>query len=115
VPILGEVTCNRALMPPLRGALQELVDRGLDDLISIYSGCYAARTVARSDTAPPSQHAYGAAIDIDAPTNGYGDTTPAMDPRVVEVFETHGFLWGGDFLIPDGMHFEYGSSPVRDQ
>lgn len=115
VPILGEVTCNRAFMPPLRAALEELVDRGLDDLISIYSGCYAARTVARSDTAPPSQHAYGAAIDIDAPTNGYGDTTPAMDPRVVEVFETHGFLWGGDFLIPDGMHFEYGSSPARDQ
>lgn len=115
VPILGEVTCNRAFMPPLRAALEELVDRGLDDLISIYSGCYAARTVARSDTAPPSQHAYGAAIDIDAPTNGYGDTTPAMDPRVVEVFETHGFLWGGDFLIPDGMHFEHGSSPARDQ
>jgi hypothetical protein len=115
VPILGEVTCNAALMPALRGALQELVDRGLDGLISIYSGCYAARTVARSDTAPPSQHAYGAAIDIDAPTNGYGDTTPAMDPRVVGVFERHGFLWGGHFLIPDGMHFEYGSSSARDQ
>jgi hypothetical protein len=71
--------------------------------------------VARSDTAPPSQHAYGAAIDIDAPANGYGDTTPAMDPRVVEVFERHGFLWGGDFLIPDGMHFEYGSPSERDQ
>jgi hypothetical protein len=115
VPILGEVTCHRALMHPLRAALQELVDRDLDDLISIYSGCYAARTVARSDTAPPSQHAYGAAIDIDAPTNGYGDTTPAMDTRVVAVFESHGFLWGGDFLIPDGMHFEYGSPSARDQ
>ena len=114
VPILGEVTCNAALMPALRGALQELVDRGLDGLISIYSGCYAARTVARSDTAPPSQHAYGAAIDIDAPTNGYGDTTPAMDPRVIEVFDAHGFLWGGDFLIPDGMHFEYGPPSGRD-
>jgi hypothetical protein len=115
VPILGEVTCNVAFIPTLRAALQELVDRGLDHLISIYSGCYAARTVARSDTAPPSNHAYGAAIDIDAPTNGYGDATPAMDPRVVEVFERHGFLWGGDFLIPDGMHFEYGSPSLRDQ
>ena len=71
---------------------------------------YAARTVARSVTAPPSDHAYGAAIDIDAPTNGYG-ATPTMDPRVVKVFEHWGFNWGGDFLIPDGMHFEYGGPP----
>lgn len=108
VPVLGSVTCNEALMPALRGALQDVVDAGLGDLISVYSGCYAARTVARSPTAPPSTHAYGASIDIDAPTNGYGDTTPAMDPRVVEIFERWGFIWGGDFLIPDGMHFEYG-------
>ena len=30
-----------------------------------------------------------------------------MDPRVVKVFEHWGFNWGGNFLIPDGMHFEY--------
>jgi D-alanyl-D-alanine carboxypeptidase len=107
VPILGQVTCNRKFLPMLRGALQELVDRGLDHLIHIYSGCYAARTVARSTTAPPSNHAYGAAIDIDAPTNGYGDPTPAIDPRVVAVFRRWGFKWGGDFLITDGAHFEY--------
>jgi D-alanyl-D-alanine carboxypeptidase len=106
VPILGQVTCNVALFPALEGALKTLVRRGLDNLIHIYSGCYAARTVARSVTAPPSDHAYGAAIDIDAPTNPYGGT-PTMDDRVVKVFEHWGFNWGGDFLIPDGMHFEY--------
>jgi hypothetical protein len=111
VPILGDVTCHRDLFPALEGALQELVDRGLDHLIEIYSGCYAPRTVARTDTAPPSQHAYGAAIDIDAPTNGYGDPTPSMDQRVVEVFERWGFIWGGDFLVTDGAHFEYRSRP----
>ncbi|MGZ8570768.1 MAG: M15 family metallopeptidase, partial [Actinomycetota bacterium] len=103
VPILGPVTCHRKLFPALVGALQELADRGLDHLIHIYSGCFAARTVGRSPTAPPSQHAYGAAIDIDAPTNAMGDSTPAMDPRVVEVFERWGFNWGGDFVITDGM------------
>ena len=113
VPILGEVTCNVGLFPALKGALKALVRKGLDNLIHIYSGCYAARTVARSVTAPPSDHAYGAAIDIDAPTNGYG-ATPTMDPRVVKVFEHWGFNWGGDFLIPDGMHFEYGTpAPTR--
>jgi hypothetical protein len=110
VPLLGKVTCNEALFDALIGALRDVQAAGLGNEIHTYSGCYAARTVARSTTAPPSQHAYGAAIDIDAPTNAMGDTTPAMDPRVVEVFERWGFNWGGDFVITDGMHFEYGSS-----
>jgi len=111
VPLLGEVTCNEALFPALTGALSDVRTAGLGDEIHVYSGCYAARTVARSDTAPPSQHAYGAAIDINAPENPYGGT-PTMDPRVVKIFERWGFLWGGDFLIPDGMHFEYGAPPA---
>lgn len=110
VPLLGEVTCNRSFFPALVGALQQVQDEGLGGGIHVYSGCYAARTVARSDTAPPSQHAYGAAIDINAPENAYG-ASPTMDPRIVKIFESWGFLWGGDFLIPDGMHFEYGSPP----
>jgi D-alanyl-D-alanine carboxypeptidase len=108
VPLLGEVTCNKALFPALVGALQQVRDDGLGSEIHVYSGCYAPRTVARSDTAPPSQHAWGAAIDINAPENPYG-STPTMDHRIVKIFEHWGFNWGGDFLIPDGMHFEYGS------
>jgi hypothetical protein len=30
-----------------------------------------------------------------------------MDPRIVDVFQRWGFKWGGDFLVPDGMHFEF--------
>jgi hypothetical protein len=108
VPLLGRVTCNEVLFPELIAALNDVEKAGLSSLIHTYSGCYASRTVARSPTAPPSQHAYGAAIDINAPENPYG-ATPTMDPRVVRIFERHGFLWGGDFLIPDGMHFEYGT------
>jgi D-alanyl-D-alanine carboxypeptidase len=110
VPLLGSVTCNRKLFPQLIGALHDVETAGLGDEIHVYSGCYAARTVARSPTAPPSQHAYGAAIDINAPENPYG-ATPTMDPRIVKIFERWGFLWGGRFLTPDGMHFEYGGPP----
>ena len=110
VPLLGPVTCNRAFFPALVGALKDVQAAGLGGEIHTYSGCYAARTVARSSTAPPSQHAYGAAIDINAPENPYG-ATPTMDPKIVRIFERWGFLWGGRFLTPDGMHFEYGTPP----
>jgi hypothetical protein len=110
VPLLGEVECNRKLFPPLVGALEELRADGLGSLMHTYSGCWAARTVARSPTAPPSYHSYGAAIDINAPENPYG-ATPTMDLRIVKVFERWGFNWGGDFLTPDGHHFEYWGPP----
>ncbi len=110
VPLLGEVTCNVALFPALIGALRDVEAAGLGGEIHTYSGCYAPRTVARSPTAPPSSHAYGAAIDINAPENPYG-ATPTMDPKIVKIFERWGFLWGGMYLTPDGMHFEYGSPP----
>jgi hypothetical protein len=112
VPIFTEpVTCNRAFFPALIGALKDVRAAGLAGEIHTYSGCYAARTVARSPIAPPSNHAYGAAIDINAPENPFGGT-PTMDPRIVRIFEKWGFIWGGRFLIPDGMHFEYGSAPT---
>jgi hypothetical protein len=93
VPLLGRVTCNRALFPPLIAALRDVERQGLSSLIHTDSGCYAARTVARSPTAPPSQHAYGAAVDINAPENPYG-ATPTMDPRIVQIFRAHGFIRG---------------------
>jgi len=110
VPLLGRVTCNEAFLPALSGALAEVEASGLGGKIHTYSGCYAARTIARSATAPPSYHAYGAAIDINAPENPYG-ATPTMDRRIVAIFERWGFLWGGNYLTPDGMHFEYGGPP----
>ena len=107
VPLLGRVTCHRLLLGPLTDALTEIRAEGLADTIRIYSGCWAARTVQRSPTAPPSQHAYGAAIDINAPFSPFG-APPNFDPRAVAIFEAHGFRWGGPFLIPDGHHFEWG-------
>ena len=110
VPLLGTITCNRKLIPMVRGALEDVLAAGLMSEIKVYSGCWAARTVSRSPTAPPSTHAYGAAIDINAPQNPYG-TKPTMNREVVRIFESWGFNWGGDFLIPDGHHFEYWKFP----
>ena len=110
VPLLGTITCHRKLIPMVRAAIEDVMAAGLSAEIKVYSGCWASRTVARSLTAPPSYHAYGAAIDINAPQNPYG-TKPTMNPEIVRIFESVGFNWGGDFLIPDGHHFEFWQSP----
>ena len=113
VPILGHVQCNRALIPQLRGALADVEREGLAHLIdpAAYAGCYSGRFVNRNPEAGISHHAWGAAVDINVATNAYGHT-PHQDPRVVAIFERWGFTWGGEWLVPDGMHFEFVRFPT---
>ena len=107
VPILGRVTCNRALIAPLRGALAEVVRRGLARLVDPgdYAGCYAARVIPGDPGPSLAHHAWGSAIDLNARANPQG-LPPHQDPRLVAIFERWGFTWGGRWLVPDGMHFE---------
>jgi hypothetical protein len=79
-------------------------------LVHSNAGCYNPKLLAATSTAPPSFHAYGAAIDINAPENPFGGT-PTQDQRLVAVMEQWGLNWGGNFLVPDGMHFEYLQPP----
>ncbi len=111
VPILnGTVTCHRLLIPQLRGALQEIQDRGLAHLIDVsqYGGCWVPRHIDFNPAKPLSMHGWGLAVDLNVSTNGLG-ATPQMDPRIVEVFDRWGFVWGGRWRRPDGMHFELGA------
>jgi hypothetical protein len=74
------------------------------------AGTYNCRTVA--DTGEPSMHSWGAAIDINAayadywlwPRGAAGSSIPA---DIVDIFERHGFIWGGKWSHYDTMHFEY--------
>lgn len=72
--------------------------------MSKFSGSYNPRKI--SGTNNWSMHAYGCAVDFDSANNWLGDTTPAMDRRVVEEFEREGWEWGGHWKKPDGMHFQ---------
>ncbi len=104
VPILGETQCHRDMFPPLQAAMQELVDRGLAHLVDAddFGGCWAPRT---QGSAALSSHAWGIAVDLNVAGNHYG-TEPTMPEEIVEVMAAHGFTWGGDWPVPDGMHFE---------
>ena len=107
LPIVGEATCHRLLMPQLSAALGELEAEGLSTLIdaSQYGGCYVPRFIDRDPSKPLSMHAFGLAVDLNVSTNQLG-TTGSMDPRVVATFERWGFRWGGRWARPDPMHFE---------
>lgn len=107
VPLLGSVTCHRLLLPQLYAALAEIEAEGLGESIYQYGGCYVPRFIDRDPTNPLSMHAFGLAVDLNTPTNQLG-TTGDMDPRVVEIFERWGFVWGGRWSRPDPMHFELG-------
>jgi hypothetical protein len=111
VPLLGNVTCNIALFPQIRGAIHEIIADGLADTITSFSGCYSHRFVNRNPEAGISHHTWGAALDINVPQNPFG-AVPHQDPRMVTVFERWGFIWGGTFIQPDGMHFEYRRPPA---
>ena len=111
VPLLGRVTCNRALIPQLRDAMSALERRGLGGLIQSYAGCFAPKFVNRDPTAMLSHHAWGIAFDCNFEGNAYGQT-PDQDPRLVRTMERWGFIWGGIFIVPDGNHFEYRRPPA---
>jgi hypothetical protein len=105
VPILGRVTCNRALMPQLKAALDDVLQQGLADRIhpGEYAGCYYPRFIA--GTSSLSNHAFGLALDLNVPGNQRG-TVGQMDRGVVAIFERWGFTWGGRWHYTDPMHFE---------
>jgi len=107
VPILGTVTCHKLMIPQLRAALQQIVNSGLADKIhpSEYGGCYVPRFIASDPSNPISLHTWGIAIDLNVPENQRG-TAGEIDPRVVSIFKSWGFDWGGDWDYTDPMHFE---------
>jgi hypothetical protein len=78
------------------------------------SGIYNCRTIA--GTSRLSVHAFGAAIDLNARFGDYwqwrkGGGAIVWKNRIplpiVEIFERHGFIWGGKWYHYDSFHFEY--------
>jgi D-alanyl-D-alanine carboxypeptidase len=107
VPVLGAVSCHRAMIRPLRAAMSELRRRGLARLVDPgdYAGCYAPRRI--SPTGALSLHAWGLAVDLNASRNPFGGRSH-QDPRLVRTMERHGFTWGGEWpTVRDPMHFEF--------
>jgi peptidoglycan L-alanyl-D-glutamate endopeptidase CwlK len=80
------------------------------------AGTYYWRKIAKTDRL--SAHSFGIAIDINLDFSDYwqwAKSGPNGRPlyrnripfEIVEIFERHGFIWGGKWEHYDTMHFEY--------
>jgi len=79
-------------------------------------GTYNCRSIA--GTSRRSMHAYAAAIDLNTRYSAYWQWTKPdasglyqwsnrIPREIVDIFERHGFIWGGRWYHFDTMHFEY--------
>jgi hypothetical protein len=79
-------------------------------------GTYNCRSIAKTNRM--SMHAYGASIDISTKYTNYwlwekADKTGKVvwknkvPKEIIDVFERHGFIWGGRWYHFDTMYFEY--------
>lgn len=114
------VTTTNGVADRLRSVAQE-IDR-LPDNIKKYAypsaGAFNCRVV--KDTGKRSMHAYGAAIDVNTSYADYwlwrkGAYQNRIPYEIVEIFERHGFIWGGKWGHFDTMHFEYRPELLTDE
>lgn len=120
LPTIGDKSCHKLVLGPLKAALSDVEFVGLDEIINVADtakagNCFNGREI-RTNTGTSgrnlSRHSWAAAIDINPSTNPFGGK-PTIHPCIVEIFRAHGFAWGGSFSIPDGMHFEFTGAPSK--
>ncbi len=110
--LINAITFHRKAASALQFALQEIWDKcghdqkKIDELrLSSFDGSYNPRKIAGSDRW--SNHAFGAAIDIDAAHNGFNTGHGTMPQIAIDAFKRVGFRWGGDYKgRTDPMHHE---------
>ena len=117
LPIVGSMRCNVAVADQLVATFSAIEAAGLAHLIDVadtraHGGCFYPRTIRGSSGGSLSRHSWGVAFDLNPRSNRFG-TTPTMDGRIVDIFREQGFSWGGTWVRPDGMHFEW-TGPIGD-
>ena len=107
--------CHKTVRPSLQAAMNEVIAAGLEYSINYThansaGGCYYPRfnrLTPNSRLGFLSRHSWGQAVDTNTVGSCQGCAPPDMHCGTVRIFRKHGFAWGGNFLTPDGMHFEW--------
>lgn len=113
VTVIKSILFHRKCSAALLAALNEVWDYCQHDQAKVdasgaskYFGAYNHRMVRGSST-KWSNHAYAAAIDLNAGQNALG-AVGNMPQFIVDAFTRQGAMWGGWYNSrPDWMHFEF--------
>lgn len=118
--LLLQTGCHREVRVALADAMNEVISSGLENTINYYDanragGCFLARfnrLTPNSSVGFLSRHSWGMAVDTNTVGSCQGCAPPDFATKtggcdVIRIFRKHGFAWGGNFLTPDGMHFEW--------
>lgn len=74
-------------------------------------GCWGFNCRCISGTSTPSNHSWGLAVDINAPSNPYKypPVVTDMPDWMPDLWNAYGFRWGGDYSSGkvDAMHYEF--------
>lgn len=106
--IARRIQVHRSVGPVMIDALRAIQHyKGWEYLIEqeydLYGGCFNFR--AKRLGGELSTHSWGIAIDINphiAPMGSMGH----QPQFIIDAFVERGFVWGGTFPVPDGMHFQ---------
>jgi hypothetical protein len=113
-PHNGQLLMHRYMEKPLLAVLDRLRQLDLLRLVGTFSGLWAPRLIRGSRTTL-SNHAWGTALDLNAPYNQLGTHGARVGKygsvrELVPTFNEYGFFWGGHFdelgWRSDPMHFE---------
>ena len=114
------VTLSRedGLSIPINEAISQLVALLIDegerrgyDVKDGQTWGFACRAI--KGTSVPSNHSWGLAVDINAPSNPYREEFVSdMPPWMPMLWWSYGFFWGGWYQsIKDPMHYEFLGTP----
>lgn len=106
LPVRSEVKVLVALL------CDETERRGYN-LVPGWCWGYACRKIRGSSSW--SNHAWGLAVDLNAPTNPMTSTLKTDMPGwMPELWNSYGFRWGGSYARrPDAMHYEFLGTPAE--
>ena len=107
--LITRVRAHRLIASHLVETLMACLDAGVPVERLQYGGAYCWR--AKRGGMTLSVHTWGAAVDVEPAANPLGqpwqDDGMMLDPRVVSVFESRGWWWGGHWQRPDAQHFQW--------
>lgn len=96
--------CHYILVGLIDGVFKKIFDENLENECKEFGGCYMFR--AQVGSKKISTHAWGISLDLEPTKNPLGGPS-SMNLRVIEIFESMGFVWGGNFKRVDPMHFQF--------